>query len=231
MSLIGNGSISIKRCGIVVSVVLTTLAGWFGHSSADSANGSSGSGPVMTVPQKTVTDMDRYKNFSTAQSCIKVVLRDTKTGQVFNAVFGNEHFARILAGQHGHKFDKRTGRIEDQAAYEKFLEEYVEYMSTHGREPLDVTLDFDELRQHQPSPLFDKALTFQALGVTDEAELLNTFFDFNPVKKHGVLKSEFYEQYARNASFIALLIELGYDVVWGDYIPTLNIYAQPFPYE
>ena len=71
-------------------------------------------------------------------------------------------------------------------------------------------------------------MTFGQLGIKSEEEFLEKYFDFNYAKGSGNLKSEYYEKYTREPAFIALLIDLGYDVVWGDYVPNLNISTESF---
>lgn len=179
----------------------------------------------MKAPKKTVTNEDRYRNLSTAQSCIKVVLIDTKTGQNTNAIFGNEEFARLLAEKRGLLIDKQ-GRFEDQKAYIRFLnEDYANYMIKNDGKVIDAGID---IKKYNSILTFSRPMTLEELNIKDEGELLKKYFDFDYKKGSGMLKGKYYEKYTRDPAFIALLIDLGYDAVWGDYVLNLNIYTEPF---
>ena len=181
----------------------------------------------MIIPKKNVQNEDRYKNTSSSESCIKVIIKDSKTGESVNAIFGNEQFARILAQKRG-LIDKQ-GKIKRQEDYINFLnKDYLNYMIENEDEPINIDIDIEKLRKSKPNLIFDKPLTFEQLNVKNEQELLEKHFDFNYTKGHGILKKEYYEKYTSNPAFIALLIDLGYDVVWGDFVFNLNIYTEPF---
>ena len=203
--------------GIFLSGALINSGAIFGIDNLLSERGID-----MIIPEKKVRNEDRYKNSSTAQSCIKVILLDHKTGDTVNAIFGNEEFARLIAKKYGLLIDKK-GRLKDQKAYIQFLnKEYLEYMLKNGDKPIDIDMDIEKLKKSSKY-IFDRPVTFEQLNINSEQELLEKYFDFDYIKGKGTLKVEYYEKYTRNPSFIALLIDLGYYVTWGDIAPVLTI--------
>ena len=187
----------------------------------------------MVPPSKNVTDQDRFRNTSSAPSCVKVRFKDTNTGAVINAILGADELAHFLASERG--FFGRSGRIRDLKAYRHFMEqEFVDFMLQHDSKPTELSFErlnkFDGKRFGEPPKgkrytdiiSFGTSMTFNDLGVNDEAEFLDRYFDFDASKGYGTLKGE-YGKYTRNPAFIALLIDLGYDAGWGDPTPFLWI--------
>lgn len=185
-------------------------------------------GVEMSMLSKNVKNEDRYKNLSTAQSCITVTLKDADTGKSLKIIIGNEQFARLLAKQRGVSVGKMQVK-SNQEAYLHFLnEQYVPYMLENEGKVIDLGMNLQQIKKSTPSLIYKIPLTFEQLNVSSEQELIEKFFDFNIAKESGTLKGIYYEKYTRDPSFIALLLSLGYDVVWGDYVPNLNIYTYSF---
>ncbi|MFH1231476.1 MAG: hypothetical protein V1709_08290 [Planctomycetota bacterium] len=182
-------------------------------------------GVTVSSINKSVQNQDRYKNNSTAPSAIKIQLRDKKTGQVLNAVVRNDDFSQFYRGE-----------------LKLTQEEYVNSMIKNDDSPLEINLDkFKKALGKRwlgkvvsgeaylnKYVIYESPMTFQQLEVNNETELINKYFDFDQKKGRGILKGQYNEAFARNPAFIALLINLGYDAYWGDYIPNLNISVTPF---
>jgi hypothetical protein len=179
-------------------------------------------GVTMSSIEKSVNSIDRYKNISTAPAAIKLQLKDIATGEKINVVIGNDDLSGFLIAE----------------KIVKDYEDYVNYMIKNEGAPLEINIDnlkkaLGRRWSHGKVSLseeyfkeyvsFEEPMTFEELGVKDEQELLKKFFDFDYAKGTGVLKVEYYEKYTRNPAFIALLIDLGYYVTWGDIAPVLNI--------
>ncbi len=181
---------------------------------------------AMTQLEKNVQNEHRYRNLSTAPSALKVQIMDHKGKEIINAIVRNDDMFLFLLEQNvvsnPHAYvahmirNDGTPIVLDMQIFMKFL------ATKWGEKAVNAEKFFFD---HN---LFEKPATFDQLGVENEMELIHTFFDFNFEKSKGTLKSKYFDVYTRNPSFIALLIDLGYDVVWGDYIPNLNIYAHPF---
>ncbi|MBM2834875.1 MAG: hypothetical protein HW406_2036 [Candidatus Brocadiaceae bacterium] len=184
-------------------------------------------GVGMKTIKKSVKNIDRYKNVSTSPSAIKIQLKDTKMCQTKDVVVRNDDLFDFL--------------IEEKLI--KNLEDYIEYLIRSESKPIEINLsNFENVlgkrwcrgksslgkKYFNEHVSFEVPMTFRQLGIKSEEELLEKYFDFNYPKGSGSLKSEYYEKYTREPAFTALLIDLGYDVVWGDPFPNLNIYITPF---
>lgn len=182
-------------------------------------------GAEMTSINKCVDNIDRLKNISTAPSAIKVQFREADKN--VNGIVRNDDLFNFL--------------IEEKVV--KSSDDYIRYMTVNGKQPLEIDLNafkkslgkrwcrgrsLKGKEYFAQYIVFEAPMTFQQLRVEDESELLKKYFVFDYTKGLGTLKNEYYEKYTRNPAFIALLIDLGYDVVWGDYVPNLNIYTKPF---
>jgi len=174
---------------------------------------------------KKVTDKDRYLNCSSSPSAIKIIFQDEESGKIINAVMRSDDLLNFL---------KKEKRIT--------IQNYIEFMLKHENTAILVNLRNLEymlgkrwlgnnargeeyIRKYT---IFKQPNTFEELNVKNEQELLNKYFDFDYTKGSGKLKRQYFKEYTRNPSFIALLIDLGYDVVWGDFNPDLYIYTIPF---
>lgn len=203
-----------------------------GMSIAGASNYKSKKGDTIKKNiNKSVRNIDRYKNnLFSMTSFIKLKLKDKNTGRLINIVLPNLLFADYLALQKGLNRDK-IGRFKSTADYVKFKQnDYVNFMVDSENESIQINLPDFELfvgKKYFNSIVFDKHLTFELLEVNSENELLEKYFVFDYSKGQGYLKSK-YQQYAYNSEFIALLLELGYDVVEGDPRPNISIYTYPF---
>jgi len=179
-------------------------------------------GADMNSVKKTVQDIDRYKNVSTAPSAIMIKLQDKNIDKTINVIVRNDEFYNFL--------------ITEKVV--KDYEGYVSFMSNAKGKPIQIDLNnFKRLigsgkaqlgeKYLKEYMIFAEPMSFEHLDVANEKELLNKYFDFDYSKGSGMLKGEYYEKYTRDPAFIALLLNLGYDVVWGDYVPNLNIYTEP----
>ncbi|MBF0490994.1 MAG: hypothetical protein HQL15_10390 [Candidatus Omnitrophica bacterium] len=172
---------------------------------------------------KNVKDIDRYKDFF-ASSCIKLLVRDIHTKEISTIIVGSSSFAEFYANAHGFQKSKNKNNLKN---YQAFLNtKYLQDLASHRNLPLDV--DMKELKKSTFFLIANKSISFEDLSVQNEQDFINKYFDFNSTDGSGTLKNEYYEKYTRNPTFISLLIDLGYDAVWGDYIPNLNIYTKPF---
>lgn len=184
-------------------------------------------GVRMKAIKKSVRNIDRYKNISTVPSAIKIQLKDTEIGQTISAVVRNDDLFVFL--------------IEEKMV--KNPEDYIKFLISSESKPLEINLsNFEKIlgkrwcrgksslgeKYFKEHVSFEVPMTFEQLDIKSEEELLEKYFDFNDTKGSGSLKSEYYEKYTREPAFIALLIDLGYDVVWGDPFPNLKIYTTPF---
>lgn len=182
-------------------------------------------GAEMPSVNKCVDNIDRFQNVSTAPSAIKVQFREA--GKDVNCIVRNDDLFNFL--------------IEEKVV--KSLDDYIRYMAVNGKRPLEIDLNafknslgerWCRGRSSKGKQYFGKyvvfeaPMTFQQLKVEDESDLLKKYFIFDYKKGLGTLKNEYHEKYTRNPAFIALLIDLGYDVIWGDFVPDLNIYTKPF---
>lgn len=176
---------------------------------------------IESIPEKNVRDIDRYKNFSTAPSAIKVKFKDEKTGKVLNAIIGSDDLYYFI--------------YKDKGIVKK--EDYLQYIEENTNKPLEVNLETLEKifktgksnrsrDYYEKNIFFDVPLTFEQLGVKNEIELLNKYFCMS--ETFGGLKGKYDKQYNFNPAFIALLIDLGYEVVWGCYRPVLGITTYSF---
>ena len=189
-------------------------------------------GDNMCLSDKSVRNIDRYKNSLTSMSSfIKLKIKDVKTGKLINLVIENILFADYLATEQGMIRD-RAGRFKDSEASIKFKKNtYVDFMLKNDDKPIEINLERfktfignEYLRTH----VFTTSLSLQQLNVIDEKEFITKYFDFKCSEGEGILKGKYYNEYGNNPLFIALLIELGYDVLSGDISPNLNIYTKPF---
>lgn len=177
------------------------------------------------VKMTSVEDIDRFKNISTAPSAIKVQFKEGDKN--INGIVRNDDLFNFLV-------EVRT--VKDPI-------DYINFMTINGKQPLKIDLNAFKKRlgkrwcqgkaalgekYFSEHVIFKAPMTFKQLNVKGKDDLLIFYFDFNNKKGHGTLKNEYSEKYTRNPAFIALLIDLGYDVVWGDYVPNLNIYTRPF---
>lgn len=181
-------------------------------------------GADMETIKKTVGNIDRYKNNSTAPSAIKIQLKDKKTGQITNAVVRNDDFASFLEREQGLS-----------------LKDYVDYMVRNDGKPLEIDLaKFKKSlgkrwlgkaslgeKYFREYVNFETPMNFGQLNLASEEQFIQKYFDFNYTKGSGSLKKEYYEKYTRNPAFIALLIDLGYDASWGCIAPVLIISTTP----
>lgn len=181
-------------------------------------------------------NVERYRNISTAPSFIKIKFKKRETGEILNIIIENEDMASYLAFKQGLKTDN-LGRFKDIEAYKKFIEDYyVAYMVENEGKLLDI--DFNDFKKfigktrfgnekaagkYLDSRIFINPLTLQELNVNNENEFIKEYFDFDSNKGYGTLKKDYYKQFNSNPAFIALLIDLGYNVGRGDIAPILFI--------
>lgn len=177
-----------------------------------------------------------YKNISTAPSYVKIKFKSLKTEKILNMIVENGHLASYLANKNGLKMDK-LGRFKDMKAYLKFIEtDYVRYMIENEGKVLDIDIDnfkkfvgktcFGEEKaaeKYLNTFIFIESLNLNDLNVNNEKELIDKYLDFDSERGSGTIKKEYYRQYSSNPAFIALLMDLGYNVGRGDIIPTLWI--------
>ena len=221
LSILERNNVMLNNCLIVLLLLFITNYG-LGDNVIMLQEGVS-----MKTIIKSVRNVDRYKNISTSPSAIKIQLKDTKIGQTIDVVVRNDDLFVFL--------------IEEKMV--KNPEDYIKFLISSESKPLEINLsNFKKIlgkrwcrgksslgeKYFKEHVSFEVPMTFGQLGIKSEEELLEKYFDFNYAKDSGCLKSEYYEKYTREPAFIALLIDLGYDVVWGDYVPNLNISTESF---
>ncbi len=171
----------------------------------------------MNLPK--ISNMQRYQNVSTAPSAIKLLLKDTQTEQTFNVVVRNDDFFYFL--QHIMGFD-----------YAK----YVDFMIRKDGSPIEIDVQsFKEYlwkrwnvkKKYREGYFinkvtFEKEVTLKELEVANEKQILEKYFNCQETGP-CTLKVEYYERYNQAPAFLALLINLGYGVYWGDIAPVLSI--------
>ena len=161
--------------------------------------------------------MNRYKNLSTAPSYVKIKVRDE--GKIINVIWDNT--------------DLFTYFLEKGMGDE---EEYVDYMINHEETVFEIDInDYADFvgkkrfgnkksgRRYVNKFIFEQPLNLGSLGVSNRNKLLNKYFNFSRASNTYILKSGHYEEYNLNPAFIALLIESGFEVFRGDYVPVLSI--------
>lgn len=213
----------LNKCLIVLLLLLITNYGLGEENNIIMSQ----EGVRMKTIKKSVRNIDRYKNISTVPSAIKIQLKDAKIGQTIDVVVRNDDLFVFLIEE------KMVNNPED----------YIRFLISSESKPLEINLSNFEIilgkrwcrgksslgeKYFKEHVSFEVPMTFGQLGIQSEEELLEKYFDFNYTKGSGSLKSEYYEKYTREPAFTALLIDLGYDVVWGDPFPNLNIYTTPF---
>jgi hypothetical protein len=185
--------------------------------------------------------VNRYSIFMTGANFIKIRVRDIATGKLLSMIVDNNDLASFLASERGLETDN-FGRFVDSKAYINFREgEYVTQMTRNEGRVIEISLpnfekfiaksalgekarkDVKEYIYEHHILIFEKPLTFEELNVRNEAELLDKYFELNASTKILVLKPTYLEEYNLNASFIALLIDLGYLVGHMDVAPVLFI--------
>lgn len=202
--------------------------------STNKVKASEGDSKMITDSiEKQVQDIDRYRNTSTAGSYIKIVLKDFMTEERLNIVIINTVFIDFLAKEEGIEvYDKKGRFIINSEEYNKFVnDKYIMYMSKNiGKEIVVSVNNFKKFIGDKclKECVYDSPMKLNELEVEDEKQVLDKYFDFNYKEGSGMLKHEFHRKFANNPSFIALLLNLGYDVVMGDYAPILSIYTKPF---
>lgn len=193
------------------------------------------SGKENSAMKETSYKEEKYKNISSSPSFIKIRFKNEETGEIINMIVENQDMATYLAIKHGLKTDN-LGRFKDTKAYENFIKkDYITYMVVNEGKVLDI--DFNDFKKiisrarfgnetatekYLNSHIFLEPMTFQELNVNSEEQFIKEFFDFGSNKNYGILKQG-YKQFNSNPAFIALLIDLGYDVGRGDIVPILFI--------
>jgi hypothetical protein len=160
-----------------------------------------------------------YENLTTAPSAIKLAIKDGATGKVMNVVLRNDDYFSYV---------QQDKRIDDREQYIKFMRDHIGKQHIVDLAKLQEMLgkrwsvrdwkDGSFFKQHV---VYDKAMTLESLQVKDKDGLVAMYFEF----RDGVsfLKKEYYERFNQKPAFIALLIEFGFDVSWGDIAPILTI--------
>lgn len=162
-----------------------------------------------------------FENVSTAPSAIKLQIIDSSTRKVLNVILRNDDYysyvlqeKRIVSQQQYIKFlhdNIGTQHVVDLAKLQSGLEK----RWAVGNKKVDAYFE-----RHV---VFDEVMTLEGLHVKDKDELAKVYFDFR--NQIGYLKKEYYEQFNQKPGFVALLIDLGFDVRWGDIAPVLMIAA------
>lgn len=209
---------------ILFAVLILFISEIYGNC-VDSNSVIKQKGAEMNSVNKSVDNIDRFKNISTSPSALKIQFKEADKN--INGIVRNDDLFNFL--------------IEEKIV--KSSDDYIKYMNINGKRPLEIDLNAFKKTlgkrwcRGQSSKgkeyfdqyiVFEAPMAFQQLRVQTENELLKKYFVFDYTKGSGSLKKEYYEKYTRNPAFIALLIDLGYDVVWGDIVPTLSIYTKPF---
>jgi len=205
-----NGSINTKFVSLALLLLSVTAALTEANPMGD-AKGSS-------------IERNPYRNISTAPSCLRISLYDTDTNRIVNLIIGSTDLADFFTKKRGYSY-----------------EDYFNYIEQHRNKPLEISLEQFALSiserfgskkrgvEYLHSLIFDKPLTLEELRVQSPSELLVHYFDWSQGTDHGIIKSEYAEKYSSDPAFIALLIELGYHVGWGDIAPFLWISQQGNP--
>lgn len=193
------------------------------------------SGKENSTMKETSRKEEKYKNISSSPSFIKIRFKNEETGEIINMIVENQDMATYLAIKRGLKTDN-LGRFKDMEAYKNFVEnDYIIYMVANEGKVLDI--DFNDFKKiisrvrfgnekatekYLNSRIFVEPMTFQELNVNNEEHFIKEYFDFDSNKGYGTLDQN-YKQFNSNPAFIALLIDLGYDVGRGDIVPILFI--------
>jgi hypothetical protein len=192
--------------------------------SVDNKSGEEkGETTAMQIPEEGYKRPERYSNISSAPSYIKVSLRDVNTNKLFKMIARNDDLASFFAEE------KRVP-----------LNMYADFMTQNEGKILDIDMpkfekfigrirfgDESRGKTYLSDLVFEKAMSFEQLGVESEKELIEKYFDYDYTTGLGVLKAEYYQKYTTDPAFIVLLIELNYDAFQGDIVPNLNIYKKP----
>jgi len=242
--------VNSKKCKSAIRTLTLTLTLFFTPAIASYGWGSvdkpfSKSSRIDQKSQNTsfimASTQSPYSQFSSAPNYIKITVRDSSTQKTINLVVTNPDFAMFLASESGLETDT-YGRFKDTEALEVFLDKtYVPYMEKHGRSILDINLEnfgiffaksyflgsSKEPVEYLDRFIFNQPLTFQDLDVQDEDELIEKMFDFDKNTGGGRIKNKIFGNLEADPSFLALLIDLGYEVGHGDIVPFLWIHKQP----
>lgn len=212
---------------ILISVLFTI--GWGKYCSAEMPEKGN---ITMKNAGKVKGAEAKYRNISTAPSYIKIKFKDPGSDEVFNMIVENTDMVFYLANKRGLEMIQK-----DSEAFKKFAEsDYVNYMVENEGKLLDFDIDdfisfvsksrFGNRKSAETylkSLIFGAPLTLKQLNVNNEKELIEKYFVFNSDKSQGSLKEEYNSQYSLNPAFIALLVDLGYNVGRGDVFPILYI--------
>ena len=168
---------------------------------------------------KSMSNKTAFRNVTSSPSALKIQLLDPKTHKTTSLIIPSNELPQALAIKKGLKFDK-LGRFKDQTAYQNFLEnDYFKFMEENYGKPMALDIDLVQYK----NLLFERPLSLQDLSVGNEIELVNKFFKFDFDEGSGSLKREYSKEYGQNPAFTALLIDLGFEVYWGDLVPSLFI--------
>lgn len=140
-------------------------------------------------------DVVRYSNLSTAQSLIKVRIKDAPTRRIYTIVVGNLDFYKYLKGK------INIGR-----------EEYVSFMRR------DFVLDIDI--KDFAGDIVTKELSFEDLGVGGETEFLEVYFE--PTGDDCfIIRNQFDNPAFDNPNMVAFILDMNFDVIHDDYTQKL----------
>ena len=185
------------------------------------------------------TKLKMYSNLETGAIFIKVKMRDTATNQTVNIIVENYEFAAFLAIQKGLKIDK-FHKFIDKAAFNKFVkEEYVDWMLKNEGKTLEIDLGTfkkyiaESLGENASAMFYENTYTYEQLGVENEQELVEKYFDYDSKICSGKFKQKNGKKQNQEKlsypAFIATFIDLGYTVGWEDFGGSMYIFKVPCP--
>lgn len=164
--------------------------------------------------------LETYENFSTAPAYIRVRIRNSGSDQTATMILENTDLAGFMSRKQG---------MTHQG--------YVDFMLKNGDTPLD--LDIPEFETYLTGSRFrsmavtrkhlaamtcsEPPMTLQDLNVQTKEELVTKYFLFDERTQSGRLN--LFSAATHDPRFIGLLMDLGYVVGRGDYVPIIYIHA------
>jgi len=186
--------------------------------------------PLSSWPAQAESREDAFRNFSTAPNYIKIQIEDLESGQRRWIVFESMQFSILLIDQWSNFVGKDMPRTKE--TYTAFIRQRVEEL------PIEMSLSAfadilakqfgseDEARKYLERYSFERPYSLGELGFTSEAELIHAYFGFDQKHGRGQTSPDGERRVPVSVGdprFIALLLDLGYNVGRGDIAPMIFI--------
>ena len=165
--------------------------------------------------------LESIKNNSTINTYIKLRLFDSNYNREIKLVIRSADLSNYMMNEYNYTFD-----------------EYVEYFIKNKNNvhsivvenlKKNINLRFNNqefVSKYFQLMVYENVATFKDLGVKDEPQLLEKYFDFNAASGGWVAKFNLNIREAEllyRSEVLAFLIDLGYQVYRGDIVPNIHI--------